>query len=106
MAPVSMRLVEQFQGDGYLTRDGHAPRPVRYAVTRYQGVLPGSGMPIPGLHRIEGRVEIVPGTDTAGLIGLRVGLRLEDGRTLGVTVIDKDGRVLDEGHGPGLCRCC
>jgi hypothetical protein len=33
-------------------------------------------------------------------------LRLEDGRALAITLVDIEGRVLSEGHGPTKCLCC
>ena len=106
MQRASFRLVEECAGSGELEMRGIAPRPVRYAIARYQGVLEGSGMPIPGLHRIEGSLEI-DGTAAKALIGRDVTLRLEDGRTLPITVADATGRVLAEGHGPARgCSCC
>jgi len=64
-------------------------------------------MPIPGLHRIEGSVDMrIDETDTS-LVGTPLTLTLEDGRTLAVTLVDRSGRVLTEGHGPaGGCSCC
>lgn len=62
-------------------------------------------MPIPGLHRIEGSTDYEV-TD-ASLVGRPLMLRLEDGRTIGVTLAARDGRILSEGHGPGGgCQCC
>lgn len=62
-------------------------------------------MPIPGLHRIEGSTDYEV-TD-ASLVGRPLTLRLEDGRTIGVTLAARDGRILSEGHGPGGgCQCC
>jgi hypothetical protein len=63
-------------------------------------------MPIPGLHRIEGSVDLSAGSDMSGLVGLPLTLRLEDGRAMGITIADATGRVLSEGHGPSRCLCC
>jgi hypothetical protein len=65
-------------------------------------VTEGSGLPIPGLFRIEGRID--PCAHDCRDIPLT--LRLDDGRALRITVVDQDGRVLNEGHGPSRCLCC
>jgi hypothetical protein len=85
---------------------GQAVGAVGYAIRRYQAMTTG-GMPVPGLHRIEGRLAL----DTlAGAVGIEVDqpvhLELEDGRRFQLTLIDPDGRVLAVGHGPGRCGCC
>ena len=88
-------------------RDGAILRQVRYTITRYQGMLEGSGMPVPGLHRIEGSLDLPAADAQTPPIGVPLTLRLEDGRTLAVTLADRSGRVLAEGHGPaGGCSCC
>ena len=83
---------------------GEVIRQVRYRIARYQGHAEGSGLPIPGLHRIEGSVET--SADLGPLVGAPLTLRLEDGRALAVTIAGSDGRVLAEGHGPSRCSCC
>jgi hypothetical protein len=99
------KLVEQSEGTGELVKDGTVLRQVRYSITRYQGMLVGSGMPIPGLHRIEGSTDYE--VADMSLIGRPLTLRLEDGRAIGVTLAARDGRLLSEGHGPaGGCSCC
>jgi hypothetical protein len=67
---------------------------------------PGNGLPIPGLHRIEGNIDTESSSDLAGLVGQPLILRLEDGRSMGITLADAGGRVLAEGHGPSRCLCC
>jgi hypothetical protein len=62
-----------------------------------------NGMPVPGMHRIEGRID---GPDLSGLVGIPLTLRLQDGRALGIMLADAGGRVLAEGHGPSRCMCC
>lgn len=82
-------------------------RPVRYRIARYQGMLEGSGMPIPGLHRIDGSVDLDGESIVTDIAGPALTLRLEDGRVLGITIAGSDGRVREEGHGPGRgCSCC
>jgi hypothetical protein len=97
-------LVEQLSGTGDLENNGTLLGRVRYSISRYQGMLVGSGMPIPGLHRIEGSTDFEV-TDVS-LIGRPLVLRLEDGRALGVMLAARDGRLLSEGHGPSRCLCC
>ncbi len=66
-----------------------------------------SGLPIPGLHRIEGSLALASRPEVTDLVGADVTLELEDGRSLALTVADDTGRVLAEGHGPRHgCGCC
>jgi hypothetical protein len=102
----TFKLVEECAGTGALVKTGAVLREVRYSISRYQGMLEGSGMPIPGLHRIEGSIDALADADVA-LVGEPLTLRLEDGRSLAVTIADRGGRILSEGHGPaGGCSCC
>lgn len=100
-----MRLVEEYAGVGDLSGEGELLPQVRYKIARYQAYS-GNGLPIPGLHRIEGAIDVPPSRDVAALIGAPLVLRLEDGRALTVTLADTAGRVLSEGHGPSRCLCC
>jgi len=103
----TFKLVEECSGSGDLMQNGAVLRHVRYVINRYQGMLDGSGMPVPGLHRIEGSVDMRLDEHDTSLVGTPLMLRLEDGRTLAVTLVDRSGRVLTEGHGPaGGCSCC
>ena len=97
-----MKLVEECSGTGELLQNGQSIRPIAYQVRRYQGITEGSGMPIPGLFRIEGAVQM----DSSEWIGTSLGLRLDDGRVLGIIIVDAEGRILSEGHGPSKCLCC
>jgi hypothetical protein len=97
-----MKLVEECSGTGELLQNGQSIRPIAYQVRRYQGMSEGSGMPIPGLFRIEGAVLM----ESADWIGTSLGLKLDDGRVLGITIVDAEGRILSEGHGPSKCLCC
>ncbi len=107
MQRATFKLVEENAGTGELIRDGAVLGKARYAISRYQGMLDGSGMPVPGLHRLEGSIDYPIGEDEARLIGVPLTLRLEDGRTLAVTLADRNGRLFAEGHGPrGGCSCC
>jgi hypothetical protein len=101
-----MKLVEESAGLGALERNGEKLRPIRYRISRYQGVQEGSGLPIPGLYRIEGTLDLEAGTNSREWIDTPLTLRLEDGRSLQITVVDEAGRVLSEGHGPMKCMCC
>jgi hypothetical protein len=101
-----MKLVEEYSGTGDLSAQGDVIRQVRYCISRYQGMHDVSGLPIPGVHRIEGSVDAGAPFDFAPFIGASLVLRLEDGRALGITLADAAGRVLAEGHGPSRCLCC
>jgi hypothetical protein len=101
-----MKLVEEYLGVGDLRGDVEVLRQVRYRIARYQAFSSGNGLPIPGLYRIEGTVDVPPGQNVADLIGAPLVLRLEDGRALAVTLANAAGRVLSEGHGPSRCSCC
>ena len=101
-----MQLVEQFSGVGGLKCRGESFAGVRYRINRFQGLAP-NGLPVPGLHRIEGTLELDGVADAAALVGSSITLELEDGRTLPLTLADAHGRVLAEGHGPKHgCSCC
>ena len=101
-----MKLVEECSGVGDLSGQGEVVRQVRYKIARYQAFSTGNGLPIPGLHRIEGAIDLPPTGAVAGLVGVPLVLRLEDGRALAVMLADAAGRVLSEGHGPSRCLCC
>jgi hypothetical protein len=100
-----LKLVEELSGRGELRSKAESFGEVGYRIARYQGML-DSGLPVPGLHRIEGHVDMGPSVDAAALVGALLTIRLEDGRALGITLADADGRVLSEGHGPMRCLCC
>ena len=101
-----MNLVENCAGVGRLLWQDRVFEPVEYTIRRFQG-MGTSGLPIPGLHRIEGAVSLANMAEAPALVGADVELRLEDGRTLRLTVADSEGRVFAEGHGPrGGCSCC
>jgi hypothetical protein len=101
-----MKLVEESSGVGDLLMNESLLRPVRYRLSRFQGMSEGSGLPIPGVHRIEGSIDFNATTDPHEWIGLPLRLKLEDGRVLGITLADSDGRIVSEGHGPSRCLCC
>ena len=101
-----MKLVEECAGQGEILRNGQTLHSVHYQVRRFQGLMEGSGLPIPGLFRIEGSIDINSGTNTDAWLNVPLTLRLEDGRSLGINVVDTTGRILCEGHGPLKCMCC
>lgn len=99
-----MKLVEEYAGVGDLSAKDELIREVRYRIARYQGFVEHSGLPIPGVHRIEGSVDTAVNLES--LVGQSLTLRLEDGRAIAITIADTTGRVLAEGHGPSRCLCC
>ena len=102
----AMKLVEESKGEGTLSVRGEPVGRVGYAISRYQAMMAG-GMPVPGLHRIEGRLALEALPPAVGIeCDMHLSLELEDGRLLEFTLIDTEGRVLAEGHGPGKCGCC
>jgi hypothetical protein len=107
VAGATYRLVEACSGTGDLVRAGAVVQRVRYRLDRYQGMMEASGLPIPGLHRLEGTVESEAEVLPPSIVGADLTLRLEDGRSVGITVVSQDGSILAEGHGPGRgCSCC
>ena len=101
-----MKLVEEREGEGRLTVRGEVVGSVGYAINRFQAMTAG-GMPVPGLHRIEGQLTVGDLPETLGLEqDMHLALELEDGRRLDLTLLDTSGRVLAVGHGPGKCGCC
>ena len=100
-----MKLVEEKKGIGALRWRGNAYASVAYSVSRYQAMT-SAGLPVPGLHRIEGHLDIDALPDGAEMAGGSVVLELEDGRSMNLTVVDDSGSVLAEGHGPSKCMCC
>lgn len=101
-----MKLVEEYAGVGSLHWQDTTIRGIPYRISRYQGMAM-SGLPVPGLHRIEGTVTLPQARAAAPRVGTNLTLDLEDGRSLALTLADEHGRVLAEGHGPGRgCSCC
>jgi hypothetical protein len=83
-------------------QEGLVIRQADYCIDRYQGMMDNSGLPIPGLHRIEGVVDL----DSTDVNGDSLTLRLETGQSVKVILVEGEFRILSEGHGPGACRCC
>lgn len=100
-----MKLIEQCDGTGELQWRGRVFPRIRYHIRRYQGMA-SSGLPVPGLHRIEGSLDVAAIPEAAQMAGCNLKLRLEDGRSLPVSIESGDGRVLVYGRGPGRCGCC
>jgi len=99
-----MKLVEECSGRGELRQGTESLQNVPYRIRRYQGMSDGSGLPIPGLFRTEGSVDLSEMTaESTPWIDVSLVLKLEDGRALAVTITDSTGRVLSEGHGPSNC---
>ena len=101
-----MKLVEDGAGVGELSKNGRILRRVRYQIQCYQGTMEGSGLPIPGLFRLEGSLDFDPARDPSDWMNTPLVLKLEDGRSLGINLVDATGRILTEGHGPLKCMCC
>ena len=100
------RLVEECDGRGDLSLNGTLLHTVRYRISRFQAQLGESGLPVPGVYRIEGSLEFEPSGTPPELIGHALTLRLDDGRALDITVRSADGRFLTEGRHPRGCACC
>jgi hypothetical protein len=101
-----MKLVEERSGMGELMLNGTTLRQVRYTFSFHQGFVDHSGLPIPGLHRLEGSIDFDPIKDSVEWINVPLALRIEDGRVFAVALVGADGRLLSEGHGPSRCVCC
>ena len=99
-----MTPVEEYTGEGQLIVTGES-RPVGYRLTRLQGMA-ANGLPVPGLFRIEGDLDLRGTSVPNSVVGSPVMLKLGDGRSMQVTLTTPDGRVLSEGHGPSRCLCC
>lgn len=102
---IALKLVEESSGKGDVLWREHVFEGVDYRISRFQGMT-HSGLPIPGLHRIEGNVNLAGVSQRAEMVDTIFKLRLEDGRMLGVTLSGEDGTLLAEGHGPSRCGCC
>ncbi|HEX5421861.1 MAG TPA: hypothetical protein VFY39_17865 [Gammaproteobacteria bacterium] len=101
----AMKLVERYAGTGSVAGQGRAFPGVAYRIERFQA-MSASGLPVPGLHRFEGRIDARVIPDARELVDLDITLELEDGRTLRLRLVSEDGEVVAEGHGPGRCQCC
>jgi hypothetical protein len=97
-----MRLIEQCTGTGDLMRHDHFIERVDYDFSVFQGTLGEGGLPVPGLRRLEGSINLPGGAQD--LVGADLILRLEDGRHLGITVSSADGRISH--RTTSGCSCC
>jgi len=98
------KLIEESTGSGELSRHGALLHRVDYRISRFQGTLGEGGLPVPGLYRVEGELTFDAGTP-ADVAGAPLTLRLQDGRSMDVTLMP-DGRFLTEGRHPRGCSCC
>lgn len=101
----NLKLVEHCSGIGSLALGERVFDNVSYELKRFQG-MSASGMPIPGLHRFEGALDVAGLPELRKRVGTTLTLRLQDGRAWRLTLAGEDGRVLTEGHGPSRCLCC
>lgn len=99
-----MKPVEEYAGEGQLSWPGGSCA-VGYRLTRLQGMA-ANGMPVPGMFRIEGDLDLKGESVPALAVNRPVVLKLGDGRSMHLTVTTPEGRVLSEGHGPSRCLCC
>ena len=99
------KLVEESNGSGELSRSGVLLHRVAYRISRFQGLLGEGGLPVPGLYRVEGELTFDNAGAPGDIVGTPLTLRLEDGRSMDVTVTP-DGRFLTEGRHPRGCSCC
>jgi hypothetical protein len=99
-----MKAMEEYAGEGQLMWMGGS-QPVKYRLTRLQGMA-RNGLPVPGLFRIEGDLDLRGASVPDSVIGSEVMLQLGDGRSMRITLTTPEGRVLSEGHGPSRCLCC
>jgi hypothetical protein len=99
------KKVEERTGTGYARCSGVTYENVRYAITRFQGMT-RAGLPVPGVHRLDGQLDFADSRAREGLVGRQLALHLEDGSVFDLELLDADGRVVAHGHGPGRCMCC
>jgi hypothetical protein len=99
------RKVETREGVGTVSCAGVTYRNVRYGIARFQGMT-RAGLPVPGVHRLDGRVEFASRDALASMIGSNLSLQLDDGSVMQLELLDDEGRVVAHGHGPGRCLCC
>ncbi len=98
-------LTEDASGTGELSRHGELLHRVAYRIRRFQGTLGEGGLPVPGLYRVEGELTFDNAGTPPEVTGTPLTLRLEDGRSMEIT-ITPDGRFLTEGRHPRGCSCC
>jgi hypothetical protein len=104
-----VKLIEECTGTGDLLLKSLVLRQVRYQIKVFQGVFEGNGLPIPTQRTIEGSIDFGDSNesrDLDNLVGADLTLRLQDGRTIGVTIADESGAIHQRRHGGGACGCC
>ena len=101
-----VKLVEQCSGVGDLLQHDQLVRQVRYEFRVFQGMAPGSGLPVPGQRTLTGSIDFDPRRDSGELIGHVLTLKLEDGRLLGIKLTGEGGAIAEGRHGTGACLCC
>ncbi|MGD8324896.1 MAG: hypothetical protein PVF50_11080 [Gammaproteobacteria bacterium] len=99
------RKVEEREGIGTVSCAGVTYENVRYAIVRFQGMT-RAGLPVPGVHRFDGRIALENGESIDALVGSQLRLHLKDGSVITLEMLDGEGRVVAHGHGPGKCLCC
>ena len=104
-ADAQYRKVEERHGTGTVTSAGVTYENVAYGISRFQGMT-RAGLPVPGVHRLDGRLQFADPRAAAPLAGQHVVLHLEDGSIMNLELLDAEGRVVAHGHGPGRCLCC
>src|SRR4051812_48081824 len=101
-----VKLVEHCSGTGELIRNDEVIRKVRYEFRVFQGIVPGSELPVPGQRTLTGSVDFDPARESGDLVGPVLTLKLEDGRHLGITLTGEGGTIAEGRHGTGKCLCC
>jgi len=99
------RKVEQRAGVGTVFCAGVTYENVRYRITRFQGMT-RAGLPVPGVHRLDGRLAFAGQVSLEALVGVDLSLHLDDGSIMKLELLDNEGLVVAYGHGPGKCMCC
>jgi hypothetical protein len=100
-----VKLIEECAGTGDLLLRSQVLRQVRYQLKVFQG-LAGNGMPVPALRSIEGSLDFGDPQASSDLVGAELILKLEDGRKIGIRIVDADGAICQRSHGGGSCSCC
>ena len=99
------KKVETREGVGTVACAGETYANVRYGIARFQGMT-RAGLPVPGVHRLDGHLEFENTEALQALVGSEVSLHLDDGSVMKLELLDSEGRVVAHGHGPGRCLCC
>jgi hypothetical protein len=97
-----VKLVEESAGNGELLLKSRALGPVRYEIKVFQGML-GNGMPNPAERTVEGSLD---GSGLTDLVGLNLTLQLADGRRIGITICDEEGKIETRPACTTGCSCC